>query len=65
MSKNDQVLGGSEFFRVAERLVKARDLSAAAYVEMKIKGMKEIDDQENQSYWENILKEVEKLLYEA
>ncbi len=65
MSKNDQVLGDLEFFRVAERLVKARTLGAAVYVEMKIKGMKEIDDQENQSYWENILKEVERLLYEA
>ena len=65
MSKNDQVLGGSEFFRVAERLVKARNLGAAAYVEMKIKEMNEIDDKENQTYWENILKEVEKLIYEA
>ncbi len=65
MSKNDQVLGDLEFFRVAERLVKARNLGAAVYVEMKIKGMKEIDDKENQTYWENILKEVERLLYEA
>jgi len=32
---------------------------------MKIKGTKEIDDEENQTYWENILKEVERLLYEA
>ena len=40
-------------------------MSAAVYVEMKIKRMKEIDDKENQTYWENILKEVERLLYEA
>ena len=65
MSNIDQVIGGLEFFRVAERLVKARGVSTAAFVEMKIQGMKEIDDEENQTYWENILKEVEKLLYEA
>ena len=65
MINNDQILGGSEFFRVAEMLVKARKMSAAVYVEMKIKRMKEIDDKENQTYWENILKEVERLLYEA
>ncbi|MDA0305832.1 MAG: hypothetical protein O3B76_06040 [Proteobacteria bacterium] len=65
MSNSGPVLGGSEFFRVAERLVKARGASAAAYVEMKIMGTKEIDDVENQTYWENILKEVEKLLYVA
>ncbi len=62
---NIEQVGGSEFFRVAEKLVKARRVDAAAYVEMKIKEMKEIDDEENQTYWENILKEVEKLLYEA
>ncbi len=62
---NIEQVGGSEFFRVAEKLVKTRRVDAAAYVEMKIKAMKEFDDEENQTYWENILKEVEKLLYEA
>jgi len=65
VSNSNPVLSGSEFFRVAERLVKTRGASTAAYVEMKIKGTKEIDDEENQTYWENILKEVERLLYEA
>ncbi len=64
MSNIDQV-GGSEASRVAERLVKARKVSAAAYVEQKINYMKEIDDEKNQTYWETILKHVERLLYEA
>ena len=54
-----------EIMRTAERLVKTRGVSAADYVTMKIKGMEEIGDEENQTYWENILKEVERLLYEA
>ncbi len=65
MSNVDRGLGDQEFSRAAERLVKTRKMSAAAYVEMKIKGMEEIGDEEYQTYWENVLKEVEKLLYEA
>ena len=65
MGNIDQVSGDSEASRVAERLVKARKVSAAAYVEQKINYMKEIDDEKNQTYWETILKHVERLLYEA
>ncbi len=65
MSNGDRGLGNQEFSRAAERLVKTRKMGAAAYVEMKIKGMELIGDEENQTYWENVLKEVEKLLYEA
>ena len=54
-----------EIMRTAERLVKTRGVSAADYVAMKIKGMEEIGDESNQTYWENILKEVERLLFEA
>ena len=53
MSNIDQVLGDSEVSReasrVAERLVKARKVSAGAYVELKIKNMKEEEDEENQT----------------
>ncbi len=65
MSNVDRGLGKQKFSRTAERLVKTRKIGAAAYVEMKIKGMELIGDEENQTYWENVLKEVEKLLYEA
>ena len=54
-----------EFTRTAERLVKTRGVSTADYVAMKIREMEEIGDDGNQTYWENILKEVERLLYEA
>lgn len=64
MSNIDQVSGGVEISRAAERLVKTQKVGAAVYADMKIKEMEEIGDQENQTYWENILKEVEKLLYE-
>ena len=64
MNNNNRAIGGLEVSRVAERLVKARRVGAATYVEMKIKEMKELDDEENQTYWETILKHVERLLYE-
>ncbi len=65
MTNLDRVSSALEFNRIAERLVKTQKVGAAAYVEVKIKGMQDIGDKENQTYWENILKEVEKLLYEA
>ena len=65
MSNVNWISSDLEFYRAAERLVKTQKMGAAAYVEIKIKEMEEISDEENQTYWENILKEVEKLLYEA
>ena len=54
-----------EITRIAERLVMARGVSTSDFVAMKVKEMEEIGDDENQTYWENILKEVERLLFEA
>ena len=65
MSNNDRALDDLEVSRVAERLVKSRGISAADYAAMKINAMEETGDEENQKYWEKILEEVEKLLYEA
>ena len=65
MSNNDRALDDLEVSRVAERLVKSRGISAADYAAMKIKAMEETGDEKNQTYWEKILEEVEKLLYEA
>ena len=47
MSNVDRVLGDKEFSRVAGRLVKTRKVDAAAYVEMKIRGMQKFGDEEN------------------
>ena len=52
-----------EIRRTAERLVKARGASTPDYVTMKIKEMEETGDEGNQTYWENILEEVRRLLY--
>lgn len=64
MSNSDQGLGGQEFSRAAERLVKTRKMGAAAYAEIKVREMEDIGDAENKTYWENVLKEVENLLFE-
>ena len=65
MVNDDCGLDGQEFFRVAERLVKTRKMNAAAYVERKIEVMEENGDEETQTYWENVLKQVERILYEV
>jgi len=65
MVNDDCGLDGQEFFRVAERLVKTRKMSAAAYVERKIEVMEENGDEETQTYWKNVLKQVERILYEV
>ncbi len=54
-----------EITRTAEKLVMARGVSTADYVAIKIREMEEIGDDGNQMYWENILEEVERLLFEA
>ena len=54
-----------EITRTAERLVMARGVSTTDYVAIKIREMEEIGDDVNQMYWENILEEVERLLFEA
>ena len=40
-------------------------MSAAAYVERKIGVMEENGDEETQTYWKNVLKQVERILYEV
>jgi hypothetical protein len=65
MVNDDCGLDGQEFFHVAERLVKTLKMSAAAYVERKIEVMEENGDEETQTYWENVLKQVERILYEV
>ena len=52
-----------EITRTAEKLVMARGVSTADYVAIKIREMEEIGDDVNQMYWENILEEVERLLF--
>ncbi|MBC8338217.1 MAG: hypothetical protein H8E39_05960 [Alphaproteobacteria bacterium] len=65
MSNIDRVSGDVDLCCVAENIIKTQRVSAAVYVEMKIKEMEEIGDKENKTYWEKILEQVEKLLYEA
>ena len=54
-----------EITRTAESLVMARGESTVDYVAIKIKEMEEIGEDGKQMYWENILEEVERLLFEA
>ena len=54
-----------EITRTAEKLVMARGVSTVDYVAIKIREMEEIGNDGNQMYWENILEEVERLLFEA
>ena len=54
-----------EITRTAERLVMARGVGTVDFVTMKIRVMEEIGDDGNQTYGENILKEVERILFEA
>jgi len=63
-SADNQVFSNLEVVRAAERLVKTQGVGAAVYVDMKIKEMEDMDDKENQIYWQAILKEAEKLLYD-
>ena len=54
-----------EYKRTAERLVKSRGVSALDYVATKVEEMEENGDEDNRVFWEEISKEVEKLLFEA